>query len=86
MKQRKPRKSKKSIAKRGVLIYDIAVLPNGWTLMKMLEAYRRDKIVIYNSSAAGNMGQKNSDNKPFVINNVTSIKLIDLSDKNEIEF
>lgn len=83
MKQRKPRKSKKSIRKRGVLIYDLAVLPKNWTLIKVMTAFKQDGIVIYNLTAAGNFGMKNTDNTPIVINNARTVKFIDLSQKSD---
>lgn len=85
MKQRKPRKSKKSIVKRGVLIYDLALLPNGRTIANIYKEFKEKGIVVYNSAAAGNVGQRNSVSKPRVINNVRDIKFIDLNDKSEIE-
>lgn len=83
MKQRKPRKSKKSIAKNGVLIYDIALLPKNKTVGHIYNEFKNYGMVIYNSQAAGNIGAVTSNNIPFVINNVRNIKFIDLSQKSD---
>lgn len=67
------------------LIYDFAYLPNGFTMQRITDMYRNDGIVVYNSSAAGNVSQKNTQRPPEVVNipEGVEIKFIDL-DKEEL--
>lgn len=43
---RTPRKLKKKIAKRGILIYDLAGLPINWSIRDVLQAFNYSQIVV----------------------------------------
>lgn len=79
MKRRLPRKTKKSILKGGILIYDIAVLPKMKTFKNIVDEFRNYKVVLWASSGAYNCGGKDINNPPTVVGNKTRIKFIDTS-------
>lgn len=81
MKKRLPRKKKKSILKGGVLVYDIAGLPNGMKMFDVLTAFQDKKIVVWASKAHMNSGQIDLTTAPFVIDNKVNIKFKDLADE-----
>jgi len=80
MKKRTPRKLKKKNAKRGILIYDVASLPNSWTMRELKKSFEEYGIVAWASNADNNMSGKDCANPPMVVNNLRGVKIVDLSE------
>lgn len=78
---KRPRKVKKRIKNNGILIYDLATIPNGMNLERIYRDFHYNRIVVWSSSSAMNLSNKNITNPPTVINGIKKIKIIDISNE-----
>ncbi len=76
---KRPRKLKKKIKNQGILIYDLAAIPDGMRLDRIYNDFHNNGIVVWSSSAAMNISHTHIPNPPMIINGIKKIKIIDIS-------
>ena len=74
---KRPRKLKKKIKNQGILIYDLASIPDGMRLDRIYNDFHNNGIVVW--SSRGNISGKHIPNPPMIINGIKKIKIIDIS-------
>lgn len=52
------------------LIYDLAVLPKGKTIGQIISKYNDTGIILWSSDSAMNMGGRNSEHEPKLIQDI----------------
>ncbi len=71
--------------RKTILVYDLAVLPVGLKLRDIVFAKKNDDLIFWCSAAHSNMGGKENNNPPFLIDKDSLERIVDENELSKIK-